>query len=314
MNVLMITGDRKLLEEGSNAHERLALQRSAVERLQVVYWGRGAFFDALRVRGEYDVVTVQDPLWRGLVGLFLAHKLGAKLNVQVHMDLHALSFARHVLAQIVLKHADTIRVASEKLRKQVESMGVKAKITVLPVFVDISRFKNIIRSKSQPGTQKTILWIGRFEKEKNPKEALSVLKSVQEAGIDAGLVMLGAGSLDGELRLENLRLESAYRLKNKVVFSEGWQDPLNYLASADVVVSTSKHESWGASIVEALAARVPVVVRDVGIAREAGARVVEDGKLADTVVEVLKSGEQGMLRLNLLPAEEWAVQWRHSLI
>jgi alpha-1,6-mannosyltransferase len=152
-----------------------------------------------------------------------------------------------------------------------------------------------------------ILWIGRFEKEKNPEEALRILTSVQGSGIDAGLVMLGEGSLGQKL------LMSGHNLKS--VSFKGWQDPEYYMARADVVISTSLHESWGASIVEALAAGVPVVAPDVGIAKEAGAIVVEDRKdIAKKVIEVLNSKQRGELKLKLLTAEEWARAWKETLV
>lgn len=302
MRVLMITGDRNLLMEGSGAHERLALQRSAVGSLDAVYFGRGVLFDALKVKGPYDVVTAQDPLWRGLVALYVASRLKAKLNIQVHMDLSSLSLVRHVLAQIVLRHADTVRVVSEKVRKQVEHMSVRGKVVTLPVFVDVERFKALVR---QPHEGKRILWVGRFEEEKNPLAAVEVLKEVLERVPDARLTMLGTGSLAPRLAAEAVGLPIELR---------GWQDPAPYLAEADVVLSTSRHESWGSSIVEALAAGVPVVAPDVGIAREAGALVVPREKLAEAVVDVLRSGAKGVLALDLLPAGEWAVQWRNSLL
>lgn len=66
--------------------------------------------------------------------------------------------------------------------------------------------------------------------------------------------------------------------------------PAVFLETADVVLCTSLYESWGASIVEALAAGVPVVAPDVGVAKEAGATVVPRAQLAEAVVRVLEEG------------------------
>lgn len=302
VRVLMITGDRNLLREGSDAARRLKLQRSAVEHLDVFYWGRGALFAPLRARGAYDVVTSQDPFFRGLIAWILARRLRAKLNVQVHADLSSASFLKHILGHIVLRHADTIRVVSQKLKGQVGQIGARGKITVLPVYVDLDRFRGVAR---QPHDGKRILWIGRFENEKNPLAALSVLEEVTKAVPDAALTMLGTGSLKERLLA---------RARGLPVEFPGWQDPALFLGTADVVLCTSPAESWGASMVEALAAEVPVVSPDVGIAREAGAHVVPREKLSDEVVRVLMAGERGALKLALLPAEEWAVQWRSSLL
>jgi glycosyltransferase involved in cell wall biosynthesis len=300
MNVLMITGDRNLLKEGSDAHKRLELQRGAVEALDVVYWGKGALFPAVPA-AAYDVVTSQDPLWRGLVALKLARRLGAKLNIQVHMDLAALSFFKRMLARFVLRYADTVRVVSEKIGAQVKQTGVR-KISVLPVFVGTQIFSAIAR---RPHTGKIILWIGRFEDEKDPRAAIEILKTVMKEFPDVKLTMLGSGSLGEEL----VRLAQGLPVE-----FPGWQDPGAYLETADLVLCTSKHESWGASIIEALAAGVPVVAPDVGVAKEAGAFVVARQDLAQAAAEILREGASGLLKLQLLPPEAWAVQWRNSLI
>jgi glycosyltransferase involved in cell wall biosynthesis len=82
---------------------------------------------------------------------------------------------------------------------------------------------------------------------------------------------------------------------------------------ADVVLCTSKHESWGASIIESLAAGIPVVAPDVGIAREAGAIIMPRSDLGKAVEDVLNSGQRGELRISMPSAEEWARSWRETL-
>jgi glycosyltransferase involved in cell wall biosynthesis len=300
----MITGDKNLLTPGTRAFARLELQRSCVDELAVVYWGKGSLFPK-RSKGPFDVVTVQDPFWRGLYAWWIAKKLRARFNVQIHADLDGQAFLRHVISKIVLRHADSIRAVSEKIKKQAEGTGVSAPVRVVPVFIDAERFVNLQR-KPHPRFAKVILWIGRLEPEKNPEEALEVVKEVRARGIGAGLVYVGSGSLEKQLRAE------ALPFGDTVEFA-GWQDPLPYMAMADVVLSTSPYESYGASIIEALAAGVPVVSHDVGIAREAGATIAPIGKLAGPAIEVLQSGIRGALRIQLLPAQEWAAAWRQTL-
>ena len=298
MNVLVITGDKRF----GPGNERYELQRSAVDQLQVLYWGKGAVLPRIP-KGHFDVVTVQDPFWRGVFGWWVARSRNTHLNVQVHTDLSKQRFIKHVLAQIVLRHADSVRVVSEKLKQQVQGMGIGATVSVVPVYIDIERFQKVVREKSE---RKTILWIGRFEKEKNPKKAFGILEAVQKAGIDAELVMLGAGSM------RELLLQSAHNMKGLTV--EDWRDPLTYYARADVVVSTSDYEGYGASIIEALAAGVPVVAPDVGIAKEAGARVVPHHTLAQEVIRVLQEGASGTLNPSfVLSKDEWIRRFRESL-
>jgi glycosyltransferase involved in cell wall biosynthesis len=176
----------------------------------------------------------------------------------------------------------------------------------LPVFVDLERYRTLLHRK-HPRFFRTILWIGRFEHEKNPLFAFKTLMKAREEGIDACLIMLGEG------RLKRSLMQAARRYKKCVEFP-GWKDPAPYLAMADVVISTSEHESYGASIVEALAAGVPVVSLDVGVARAAGALVTTLDDLPEVAVSVLQSGKRATLLLPTLDAEAWAKKWRETLL
>ncbi|HEV8677469.1 MAG TPA: glycosyltransferase [Candidatus Paceibacterota bacterium] len=305
MRVLMISGDQNLVRLGTSAHERFLLQKNAVEALELVVWPK-QFLKPFFVSGKFDVVTSQDPFWRGLVAWVAARRLHARFNVQVHADIDAQSFVKHVLGQIVLMHADSVRAVSSRVEKQVLTL-TRAKVGILPVFIDLTRFQNLAH---EPHSRfaKTILWTGRFEPEKDPLDALEVLRRVRAAGADAGLVMLGEGSL-----MQALKEKAASDGLEEYVEFPGWQDPLRFLKQADVLLCTSRAESFGASMVEALAAGVPVVSSDVGIAREAGAIIRDKKDLSAGVLETLSNGRKGTLLLPLLSKEEWADEWKKSL-
>ncbi len=291
----MITGDKRF----GPGNERYELQKAAVEELRVLYWGKGNYWPA--VPKGFDVVTVQDPFWRGLFGWIAARRIGAKFNVQVHTDLSAHSFVRHILAQIVLRHADSIRVVSERIKKQAKQIGASATISTLPVHIDVSRFREII---PQPHTAKTVLWFGRFEEEKNPLGAIEVFKNIHAQNPEAKFIMLGMGNLEGEVK----RRATGFPIE-----FPGWSDPAPFLSRVDAVLCTSWHEGFGASIIEALAAGVPVVAPDVGVAKEAGAIVVPYMELADAVLDVLQKGTRGQLKLSMPTTEEWIKQWLETL-
>jgi len=156
-----------------------------------------------------------------------------------------------------------------------------------------------------PHVTKTVLWAGRFEDEKDPLRAIEVFKDVLKVVPSAHLVMLGEGTLQKAVEQQAQRFEQIRLV--------GWQNPVQYLDTADVVLCTSKHESYGASIVEALAAGVPVVAPDVGVAEEAGATVVRRDELASKVVELLMQPQPAHLRLPGYTRDEWARAWVASL-
>src|SRR4051812_28906343 len=99
MKVLMISGDKRVLDAGTDAHRRLELQRGTVEQLDAYVWPQvHSAWEILRAARSTrpDVVTAQDPFWRGLLGWLVARACGAKLNVQVHADLSGQSLPRHL--------------------------------------------------------------------------------------------------------------------------------------------------------------------------------------------------------------------------
>lgn len=300
MKILVIGPTQRT--DDAEARERRRMQAAEVESYSVLtpLPGEGRIAAALRIlkqstREDFDTISAQDPFFSGCLAWFVARRTGARLNVQVHTDLTAQPLWRRALAQIVLRRADSVRAVSEKIKKQVEVLGVRATVHELPVYVDVYRFKGLMRRPEQ-----MVLWLGRFEQEKDPLRALDVIAHVP----DAKLVMLGAGGLEATLK---------EKAKSLPVEFPGWRDTLPYLARAGVVLSTSRHESYGVSIVEALVAGVPVVAPDVGVAAEAGAVVVPREQLAEAVKRTLHSGVPGVLKLNLLSKEEWVAAWKHSL-
>ncbi len=305
--ILMITGDKNLFIQDTSPHERLEIQKKYAD-ITPVFWGRGALLAPFKESGVFDIVTVQDPFWRGLVGLYISIYKRARFNVQLHTDLSSQSLLRKIIARIVLRYADSIRVVSSKLKTQVENLGVSASVKVLPIFLDIDRFIAISKDKTSTD-KKTILWIGRFEEEKDPSLAIKTFKEVCEKGVDAELIMLGSGSLENKLRRESKGLRVTFH---------GWSDPLEYLAKADVLLNTSHYEGYGATIVEALASRTPVVSLDVGVAREAGATIATYDEFTNKVVETLNSNAlsntRAELKIQILSKEDWGTEWSKTLL
>ena len=139
MKVLMLTGDKNMLVPGTAAFARAEIQRAQVEKLKIVYWGRGAL--SIPSAKGFDIVTAQDPFWRGLAAWVAARMSGARLQLQVHTDFAQetkSSVARHLLGYLMLRHADSVRVVSERMKKDIVRY-TRAPIFILPVFVDIEK-------------------------------------------------------------------------------------------------------------------------------------------------------------------------------
>ena len=108
-----------------------------------------------------------------------------------------------------------------------------------------------------------ICWIGRFTNIKNPLLALHSYKALPaELRNRCQLIMLGEGELLGDC------INYAKEHKLDVVFP-GWQTNIApYLASANLLLMTSRNEGFGMVIAESGFFSLPTVSTDVGGVRE----------------------------------------------
>jgi glycosyltransferase involved in cell wall biosynthesis len=162
MNILSISSDRKMFEQGSAVRARLLEYGQLVKRLHVIVFAKESlrFEDevihpniflyptntktrlgyiprailkarALKKRAvRIDVVTAQDPFELGLTAYLIARIFGAKLHLQVHTDFMSpyfakeslMNYARVMLAKFLLPRADAVRVVSERIRNSILSI------------------------------------------------------------------------------------------------------------------------------------------------------------------------------------------------
>lgn len=315
MKVISIGSDRTLFKVGSPARMRAEAYAKRLGELHVVVFtlslqgfkelhagglhlyptnSRSKFFyifDAARIARTLpgDILTVQDPFEAGLVGLM--GRRGRPLHVQLHTDPLSPYFKKSLLnrvrlfiMQVVLARAARLRVVSEKIKNSLAVKGYTIPVEVLPIFVDVARF-TALQKNTHPRFTKVLLWIGRFEEEKDPALALRAFAEAKKEHQGIGLILLGAGSLLPALKT----LAKELGVEANVEFP-GWQEPAPYLVQTDLLLVTSKYEGYGRQIIEALASGVPVLSTDVGVAREAGAIVTTEKGFTEALVEWFQNG------------------------
>ena len=118
-------------------------------------------------------------------------------------------------------------------------------------------FKEQLKNELGVGTQKNIIYVGRFIDFKNlPLLLIAFQKSKQP---NWGLLLLGDGILKQNLeaQMTTEKIDNIYFLGGKP-----WQEVPKYLTLADVLVLPSKSEPWGLVVNEAMICGLPVVVSD----------------------------------------------------
>ncbi len=321
MRILSISIDSSLLKNSSALlrQKRLA---GLVKKYRIIVLGRGEkrkfgnleiipsnsskigfLFSAYRLAGEYakdsDLVTVQDPFVPGLVGVWLKKKFSLPLHVQLHGDdvfnkywigeRPVFNWIMNLLGRYVLSQADSVRAVSSRIKRRVIAEGVpEGKLTVVPVYTDVRGF-----SVKRFPEKDLVLFVGRLVPQKNVLFLLDAWKIVLAQRPDAKLIVVGDGFLMDSMESG---ISNDKDLADSVTLA-GFGDPKKFYKRASVFVLPSIYEGWGLVVVEAMAAGVPVVMSDVGCAKE----VVISGKsgivvpvnnledFADSIVKVLES-------------------------
>ena len=130
---------------------------------------------------------------------------------------------------------------------------IREKSTVLHLGMDLKQFDTF--QPSQERRQETrpplILWNHRWEYDKNPEEFFTLLYRLDQDGLDFQVAVLG----ECFSQKPEVFLEAKKKLKEKIVqfgFVDNFADYATWLWKADIIPVTSRHDFFGASVVQAL--------------------------------------------------------------
>jgi glycosyltransferase involved in cell wall biosynthesis len=183
--------------------------------------------------------------------------------------------------KVAARFTDHFVMVSEVDRERGIDMGLfrADEATVIRAAIDLERFRagDGASARAQlgvPDDVPMVTQIGNFKPQKAPLDCVRVAAAVLERHPEAWFVMVG----DGPLRESAEELARELGVADRIVFSGWWDDVPGLLAATTVSLLTSRHEGLPCSVVESLAAGVPVVATAV-----------------DGTVEVVRSGDNGWL-------------------
>lgn len=189
---------------------------------------------------------------------------------------------------------DLIFSPTALIKDYLEETGVKSNIKVMPTGLDESYFKEdeetnkevkYIREKYKGDKKYLFCTVSRLTKEKNLDFMIKGLNELKEKiGDNFRIMIIGKGPYKRELE-ENI---NELGLQNNVVFLNSIDNKVitNYYRASDLFLFSSKSETQGIVLLEAMAARVPVVALK-----------------ASGVIEVVKNEENGFM------TEEHTSEW-----
>lgn len=162
--------------------------------------------------------------------------------------------------------------------------------------IEVARYAQLHPKPDAARGKLIILSAGRLTRQKNYAVALQAMKQLADEGLEFEYWIAGRGELESALKAQAASLG----LEGAVKFLGFREDLPALLASADIFLSPSLWEGFGLSIVEAMAAGLPVVVSDIpGVAevvdRGSGSALWVDpaspGDIATRLRELLHNGE-----------------------
>ena len=248
-------------------------------------------------------------------------RAGVPLQLQVHTDLFSPLYAaaslgnalRAVFSRFLLRRASCVRAVSPFVRQELEKLHTATELSTLSVYIDEQAIHDatpIDLRSNHPQFETILIVVARLEKEKRIQSILRAMKTIAKEIPRAGLFIAG----DGRERASLERYAKELGIQKSVVFLGYRSDAFGLYKTADLMLAaTAPYEGYGAATVEALSAGCPVVSLDVGVAQEAGAVIASPQNLAQTVIDTLRSGERGVLRLRLPSSKEWSDSWGEGL-
>jgi glycosyltransferase involved in cell wall biosynthesis len=245
---------------------------------------KGAFFkDAGNIlsgilsRESVDLITAEDYLMAGLVGWRLKRKFNIPLNIQINdgrinnpswLSERWKNHLLNVVGKFTLKQADTIRVVSERTKRDLVKIGFSAeRIFVAPTIVNVARFQEVngeeLRKKYlRDKYDRIILFVGRVSLEKDLPTILRAMQKVVKVFPRVLFLIVGSGPEEKSLR-ERVR---ELGLVNHVEFSGPveYENIPEYFACADIFVLSSLHEGRANVLVEAALSKKSIIATNVG--------------------------------------------------
>jgi len=178
-----------------------------------------------------------------------------------------------LVEKLLAKCTDAIVVVSEQQKEELCSkfgVGRPEQYRVVPLGLDLSRFET---AKEREGKLKSDLGlsengerfvgiVGRLTPIKNHNLFLEAIKLLLEEKREIRARFLIVG--DGELRKDLEEMTEELALTDRVIFT-GWiKDLRSFYADLEVLAVTSNNEGTPVTVIEAMAAGVPVIATDVG--------------------------------------------------
>lgn len=169
-----------------------------------------------------------------------------------------------ILISLLYRRQKAIPVAiSHTVEKELREMYPGLKDTER-IYNPVDTEKYAVNREVKAGQDITFVHVARMMRQKNQALLLEAFAQARKQIPGLRLVMVGDGELRGELH----RRADKEDLRGSVAFAGNVGNVRDYLAQGDVFVLSSDYEGLPLSILEAMAAGLPILATDVGGVRD----------------------------------------------
>jgi len=269
-------------------------------------------------RLKLDVIHTQTEFSLGIFGKIMAKQMNIPVVHTYHTlykdYFHYISKGKFkklsdnlvkVLSRSYCNGCDAVIAPSLKVYDLLKDYGAQTPIKVIPTGVNLDRFKkennsesDLLKLKESLGIKKddpVIVFVGRIAKEKSIDVIMNQIPEVKKQIPNVKFLIVGDGPTIDELKEQAINLG----VKKSVIFAgeQHWESIGKFYRLGDVFISSSVTETQGLTIIEAMAADVPVIVKEdrnieTLIQDKVNGMVYKTEKeMVDLIVEILSNKE-----------------------
>ena len=185
-------------------------------------------------------------------------------------------------SRVFCNYARAVVAPAEKTRKYLLEIGVKRPIRMIPTGLDFGPFDPLNypteerdaarREFGLNDSDKIIITVGRVAKEKSMDVLVGMMPALLKSEPKAILLIIG----DGPARELLSQQADLLGVGRSVIFAgfRPWEEIGKYYRMADIFMTASTSETQGLTYIEAMASRIPVVVKN----DPSFANVIRDGE------------------------------------
>lgn len=259
-----------------------------------VYLTLNLFKIYLKTEGKPDLIYAHS-YFSG----YVASKIKAKYDIPYLMTEHSSNLFKEdkllwhdKYINAAFNNADILSAVSHSLKRTMKNKYIRGSkdIEIIPNFIDTDFFKNV--AKKKPGVNKTILTIGNLIEVKNQKLLIDAFHQSRLYKKGWILKIGGKGNLKELLKKQiatlglNEHIELLGELTREHVKIQ--------MADASIFALTSKIETFGVVIIEAMAMGLPILTTKCG-----GPEMLVTENTGITVENNLSEFTQGMITMSL---------------